>query len=218
MIKAVLFDLDGTLVNSLKDLAAAGNFALSFFGFSVHEEEKYKYFVGNGIPNLIYRILPEANRDEQTHKKVMKKFYEHYNVHYADNTAAYDGIYELITALKKSGIRIAVVTNKAEAAAREVVNSIFGGTFDAVYGQRPEIPTKPNPALALMAMKELGVKPEECIFMGDSETDVKTGVNSGAVPVGVLWGFRKADELLSGGAKYLINKPCELLEVIKENE
>ncbi|MBQ0083801.1 MAG: HAD family hydrolase [Clostridiales bacterium] len=217
MIEAVIFDLDGTLVNSLLDLANASNFALSFYGFPTHETEKYKYFVGNGIPKLIYRITPKDKRDEATLNKISEKFFENYNVHYADNTYVYSGIKELIAKLKETGIKTAVVTNKAHAAAIEVINSLLPDTFDLVLGQRPEIPTKPDPTLTLMAMEKLEVKPDECIFMGDSGMDVKTGVNSGALPVGVLWGYRKEDELLENGAKYIIENPGELIKIINEN-
>lgn len=217
MIKAVLFDLDGTLVNSLDDLANACNYALRCNNFPVHETEAYKYFVGNGIPKLIERILPENSRDAEIKARVSEKFYEHYSIHYADNTDAYKGLPELVNAIKKQGIKVAVVTNKADGPAKEVINRVMPNTFDLVYGQREGIPTKPDPTLTLMAMKELGVKPDECIFIGDSGMDVATGVNSGAVPVGVLWGFRKADELEQNGARYLIDVPEKLLDIIKEN-
>ena len=217
MIKAVIFDLDGTLVNSLADLAQACNYALAFYGFPTHETEKYKYFVGNGIPKLIFRIVPEEKRDEETLGKVSKKFFEYYNIHYADNTHVYTGIKELIAGLKERNLKTAVVTNKAHAAALEVINSLLPDTFDLVYGQRPEIPTKPDPTLTLMAMDALGVKPEECVFMGDSGMDVLTGVNSGAVPVGVLWGYRKEDELRENKARYVIKNPAELIGIIDEN-
>lgn len=217
MIKAVLFDLDGTLVNSLDDLANACNYALRCNNFPVHETEAYKYFVGNGIPKLIERILPENSRDAEIKARVSEKFYEHYSLHYADNTVVYRGLHELVDAIKKLGIKVAVVTNKADGPAKEVVNKVMPNTFDLVYGQREGIPTKPDPTLTLMAMKELGVKPDECIFIGDSGMDVATAVNSGAVPVGVLWGFRKADELEQNGARYLIDVPEKLLDIIKEN-
>ncbi len=216
MIKAVIFDLDGTLVNSLEDLAAAGNHTLGVFGFPTHETEKYKYFVGNGMPNLIYRILPEESRNKNTHKTLLAEFLKYYKLHSNDKTYVYDGIKELIAELKNKNIKIAVVTNKAHGPATEVIAATLPDTFDLVFGQRPEIPTKPDPTLTLMAMEELGVTPKECVFIGDSGMDVKTGVNSGALPVGVLWGFRKADELLENGAKYLINEPSELIKIIEK--
>ena len=216
MVKAVLFDLDGTLVNSLTDLANSANYALAAFGFPTHETEKYKYFVGNGIPKLIYRILPENSRDEKTQAEVKKKFFEHYSVHYADNTCAYSGVPLVVAKLKEKGIKVAVVTNKAHSAAVEVIEKLYPKTFDIICGQRDGIPTKPDPAMALSVMHKLGVKPEECVFVGDSGPDAATGVNCGATPVGVLWGFRTADELIENGAKYLADTPEKLLSVIMD--
>lgn len=216
MIKAVIFDLDGTLVNSLEDLADASNHALATFGFPTHETEKYKYFVGNGMSNLIYRILPEESREKDTHEMVLAEFLKYYKLHSNDKTYVYDGIKELIAELKNKNLKVAVVTNKAHGPANEVINATLPDTFNLVFGQRPEIPTKPDPTLTLMAMQELGVMPKECVFVGDSGMDVKTGVNSGALPVGVLWGFRTADELLQNGAKHLINEPLELIKIIEE--
>ena len=216
MIKAVLFDLDGTLVNSLSDLANAVNFALGAFGFKPHETEEFKYFVGDGIPMMIKRALPENSRDFDTVEKVKKVFFEHYSVHFADNTLPYDGVKELISALKQREIKIAVVTNKAQEMADKVVFGAYGDVFDIVFGKREGIPSKPDPAAAITVMNDLGVKPEECIFIGDSGVDVLTGVNSGAVPVGELWGYREEEELLNGGAKYIIKKPEELLGIIDE--
>ena len=216
MIKAVLFDLDGTLVNSLADLANAVNFALAAFGFKPHEIEEFKYFVGDGIPMMIKRALPENNRDFDTVEKVKKVFFERYSAHFSDNTVVYDGVRELLSALKQGGIKIAVVTNKAQEMADKVVFGACGDVFDIVFGKREGIPSKPDPAAAIMVMEKLGVKPNECIFIGDSGVDVLTGVNSGAVPVGELWGYREEEELLNGGAKYIIKKPEELLCIIDE--
>lgn len=216
MIKAVLFDLDGTLVNSLVDLANSVNFALDKFGFETHKTEEFKYFVGDGIPKMIERALPVGNRDKDTIEKVKKVFFESYSVHFADNTAPYDGVKELVLALKEMGMKVAVVTNKAQEMADKVVTSAYGDVFDCVFGKREGIPSKPDPTATITVMNKLCVKPDECIFIGDSGVDVLTGVNSGAVPVGELWGYREEDELLNGGAKYIIGKPEELLSIIDE--
>ncbi len=214
MIKAVLFDLDGTLVNSLEDLADACNYALECYGYPTHDLEKYKYFVGSGMQNLIHKILPEDKKGEEAHKQVYEKFYSHYSAHSADKTALYPDILPLLTELKNRGIKIAIVTNKADAAAKGVAEAFLGKDFCPVYGQRAGVPVKPAPDLALMAMKDLGVEPYECAFVGDSGADCATGVNSGSLPIGVLWGFRKAEELKANGAKHLVNKPLEILEII----
>ncbi|MBR5472937.1 MAG: HAD family hydrolase [Clostridia bacterium] len=216
MIKAVLFDLDGTLVNSLFDLADGVNYAIASKGYPTHDTEKFKYFVGDGIPKMIERALPPEHRTAKEINQVKNLFLSYYAIHYADKTCAYTGIPELVNDLKSNGFKIAVVTNKAQDMADKVVNSVYGNIFDLVIGMRDGILPKPDPTLALMTMKHLNVKPTECIFVGDSGMDVATAVNSGAVPVGVLWGFRKQDELLKNGAKYIISKPQELLDIIEE--
>lgn len=216
MIKAVLFDLDGTLADSLIDLADGVNRAIALKGFPTHEVEAFKYFVGDGIPKMIERALPPEHRTEDDINEIKEIFLPYYAVHYADNTYAYEGMPELVNILKAQGFIIAVVTNKEQHMANEVVKSLYGDLFDLIFGKRDGIPAKPDPTAALMAMEELGVKPEECVFIGDSGMDVATAVNSGAVPVGELWGFRKKDELLENGAKYIISKPQELLAIIEE--
>ncbi|MBR4972953.1 MAG: HAD family hydrolase, partial [Clostridia bacterium] len=207
MIKAVLFDLDGTLVNSLEDLANSTNFALSKFGFPTHETELYKYFVGDGMQKLIERVLPESERDNDTRQKVFDCFFNHYREHYIDKTSAYDGIIELINKLKLSGIKLAVVSNKAEEMALTVVNKIFPNIFDIVCGKQDGFPAKPDAALTLKVINDLGVMPSECLFVGDSGMDMAAAVNANCKGVGVLWGFRTKQELLSNGADYIIENP-----------
>ena len=216
MIKAVLFDLDGTLVDSLIDLADAVNQALTIKGYPSHPVDAFKYFVGDGIPKRSERALPQDRKSERYINEIKEIFAPYYAVHYADNTYAYEGMPQLVNTLKEQGFIVAVVTNKAQDMADIVVKSLYCDAFDLIFGKREGIPAKPDPTAALMAMDELGVKPYECVFIGDSGMDVATAVNSGAVPVGELWGFRKEDELLSNGAKYIINKPKELLDIIKE--
>ncbi len=217
MLKAVLFDLDGTLVNSLADLAFAVNRALKIEGLPTHEVEAFKYFVGDGMPKMVERALPADKRDEETKARVLKNLREYYVDHFADFSTSYEGVPELVDELKKRGFIVAVVTNKAQDMADAVVEKFYGDRFERVFGMREGIPGKPDPTMALLAMKELGVTPEECVFIGDSGMDVATGVNSGALPVGELWGFREEDELRQNGAKYIINRPEELLLVIEEN-
>lgn len=217
VIKAVLFDLDGTLANSLFDLAFATNRALKMHGFCDHEVEAYKYFVGDGIPKMIERALPENARDKATIEMIKADFTDYYKDHHSDRTKTYDGVPELLSKLKSMGLALAVVTNKAEPLARLLVYGLLGeNTFNVVNGQREGIPNKPDPTLALLTMKELGVAPEECVFIGDSGMDVLAGVNAGAYPVGELWGYRGEDELRANGAKVIIEKPMELVAIIEE--
>ena len=216
MIKAVLFDLDGTLVNSLEDLAASTNYALAKFGFPAHETEKFKYFVGDGMPKLIERVLPENSRDVETHKEVLKIFMNHYRLHYADKTTVYDGINEVLQELKSQNLKIAVISNKAQEMASVVVKKLLGCEFDIVCGKRAEYPAKPDPALTLKLIGELGVKPKECVIVGDSAMDCKTAVNAGCISIGVLWGFRTKAELLENKANYIAEKPYDIIDIIKE--
>ena len=213
-IHAVLFDLDGTLSNTLDDLAASVNHALAAHGYPTHEVAAYRYFVGNGATLMIRRALPEDARDDATVARLQATFMEHYSVHSQDKTGPYDGVTELVAALREQGYRTAAVTNKPDSAAQAIVASMFPGLFDAVIGQREGVPTKPDAAMPKLAMAALGVSPEECLFMGDSNVDIRTGVNCGAHPVGVLWGFRDREELLEAGAKDLIAKPDELWAVL----
>ena len=216
MIKAVLFDLDGTLVNSIEDLADAANYGLSMLNFPTHETEKYKYFVGNGMPDLIRRVLPEDKRDSDTHSKLFDIFVKRYQEHFFDKTRAYDGIEELLTELRKMGMKLAVISNKAEAFTLQVVDKALGDKFDEVYGKREGYPTKPDPRLTLELMKKLGVSPEECVLVGDSGMDMAASVNAGCIGIGALWGFRTKEELQSNGAVYVAQKPMQVIEIIKE--
>lgn len=213
-ITSVIFDLDGTLLNTLDDLANAVNFTLEKFGYPTHEIEKYKKFVGNGMKNLINRAVPEEVKNTEIEKDVLSAFMERYSAHSTDLTRPYDGVEELIDALKIRGIKIGMVTNKAHNAAIEIMDKYFSGKFDYVLGQSEKFPLKPNPESAIFVCKTIGSTPEESIFMGDSGVDMETGKNGGFFPVGVLWGFREKDELLSCGAKAIISRPSELLDVI----
>lgn len=214
MIKAVLFDLDGTLVNSLFDLGASTNYALEKMGFPTHETEKYKYFVGDGMAKLIERALPESKRDKETIKTTLDIFMEHYRAHYVDKTVPYDGISELLD--KLTGVKKAVISNKADEMVIPLTKKLLGDRFDIVCGKREGYPTKPDPTLTLEIIGELGVEPKECIFVGDSGMDMAVAKNSGCVAVGVLWGFREKEELLANGADYIISSPDEILHILEE--
>ncbi len=216
MIKAVLFDLDGTLVDSIYDLMDSVNYVLDMYGYPTHSVEEYRTFIGDGMKKLIERALPQEHRSEEHIECCRNKFLEYYSVHCADKTYAYEGMLDVVKALRQSGIKIAVVTNKAQKMAELVVEHIYGNTFDFILGQVTEIPCKPNPEMAYIAMKHLGVKPCECAFVGDSGNDIMTAVNSGCTPVGVLWGYRDCEELLTCGAKVIANTPQKLLSVLRD--
>jgi phosphoglycolate phosphatase len=215
MIEAVLFDLDGTLLDTLDDIADCANAALSMNGYPVHDTEAYKYFVGSGVDALIKRIVPGGSVSPEELESVNKNYAELYAKHATDKTRPYDGVLELLEALKSRGLKSAVVSNKPDPATRQTVAYFFGdGSFDFVIGNRPGMPLKPDPAIALLAIKSIGSQPERCLYVGDTGTDMTTAQNSGCVPVGVTWGFRERDELLSCGAKFLIDSPEELLALI----
>lgn len=213
MYKGVIFDLDGTLLNTLEDLAEAGNYALEKQGLPVHEIEKYKYFIGNGIPKLIERIMPQGSSQaqlEQTHRL----FSEYYEAHKCDKTAPYEGITELIDNIRAKGIKTAVATNKAHKFAVEMVKNYFGDSFDMIIGQSDGRPKKPDPACVLEIQHSWSFAKNEILYVGDSGVDMLTAKNGGFDSCGVLWGYREREELLSEGAVYLADNAEELFNYI----
>lgn len=217
-IKAVLFDLDGTLINTLEDLATATNYALKQFGYPEQEIEKFKIYAGNGVAVMLERAMPQSEVTPERIKELKTHFLTYYEKHFDDKTRAYDGVSELLSELRKRGYLLAVVTNKVDEMARLILNKLYPGSFDLIYGQRDSVPSKPDPTLAFMAMDKLGVTPEQCVFVGDSGVDIATAVNSKALPVGVLWGFRNREELLENGARHIIGRPMELLPILENLE
>lgn len=215
MVKAVIFDLDGTLLDTLEDLANACNYALKSCGFKVHEVKDYTRFVGNGRYKLIERIVPDKYKeDKEVIDKVLGLFDEYYEKHMVDMTKPYDGIIKMIEELKAKNIKIAVVSNKPHEFAVEVVRRYFGDTFEITYGQRPNHPTKPDPKTVYEVIELLNVEKNECIYVGDSDVDVNTAKNAGVKSVGVSWGFRGEGELREAGAEYIIKNPIEIIELL----
>ncbi|MBR7071694.1 MAG: HAD family hydrolase [Clostridia bacterium] len=217
MIRAVFFDLDGTLIDSLNDLAASTNYVLKQHGYPDRPTAEFPYFVGDGIPKMIERALPETARDKITVQKLTEDFLAYYAVHYADQTVVYAGMPEMVKVLKQQGFRLAVITNKAQIMADTLVKRLYGeNTFDLIVGKQEGVPGKPDATSTLRAMEALSLLPEECAFLGDSGVDMLTAVHSGALPIGELWGYRKEDELLQNGARIIIQKPSDLANVINE--
>lgn len=216
MIKAAIFDLDGTVCDTIADLAASTNYALSALGFPTHGIEPYKYFVGNGIPKLIYRALPEGHRDEATCLRCKELMLAHYREHYADNSAPYDGIIPLLDNLKEKGIHIAICTNKAHFMAVTIAEKLFGGLFETVLGQREGYPLKPDPASVNEILEGMGVTPEQTVFIGDSGVDMQTAENAGTHSIGVLWGFREEKELKINGAQHIARAPSDIADIINK--
>ena len=216
LIKAAIFDLDGTLINSIADLANSTNYALEVYGFPTHSVEKYKYFIGDGMLKLIERALPENKRDDDIKAEVLNTFMEHYRLHFLDKTVLYNGIDEILSKLSDMGVKLAVISNKIQEMASVIEQKLFADTFVIFYGKREGYPTKPDPTLTKEVIKKLGVKPCECVFIGDSGMDALTAVNAGCIGIGVLWGFREREELLQNGAKYIAQTPNDILQIIKE--
>lgn len=215
--EAVFFDLDGTLANSLMDLSIGVNYVLKQKGYPTHPVEAFKLFAGDGILKMVERATPPEHRSSENVLELKNAFMEYYSLHYADNTTAYDGLIQLVSDLKAKGMKLAVVTNKAQDMAEKLVNKLFGDLFDYILGLREGVPAKPDPTGIFMAMDELNVKPEKCAFVGDTGMDVAGGVNAGAYPIGVLWGFREKDELLKFGANDFAANAKELYAILMDD-
>lgn len=208
MYQAVVFDLDGTLLNTLTDLAAAGNYALEECGFAAQPENAFKKFVGSGRRNMVLRMLPaEAAQDEAVVTKAETAFNVFYQTHLKDATAPYPGIVELLNALKASGLKLAVVSNKPDEFVQKIVADYFPGIFDVVCGQQGGI-LKPDPSSVNRVLQALGLAAHQALYVGDSAVDVATAANAGCPCCAVTWGFCQKNELL--GAAHLVDTPLEI--------
>ena len=215
MYKTVVFDLDGTLLNTIDDLADAGNRVCAARGWPQHTAEEYKYFVGNGIPKLVERFSPPEARTPDQLADTLAAFQADYGAHLRDKTAPYPGIPALLARLKAAGVQLAVFSNKADPLARQVVADYFDAAlFDAVRGALPGVPTKPAPQGTLALMQAIGADPAATLYVGDSNVDVDTAHNAGLPCCGVLWGFRTRQELTDAGAEHLAADAEELWNVI----
>ncbi len=212
---AVLFDLDGTLLDTLADIADAANAALRRLGFPPHPVENYRYLVGDGAGCLARRVLGEAGHDEAMVERCRLAIAEEYQTRWAQNTRAYSGISELLTGLGARGVPMAVLSNKPHDATTAVVDFFFPDRpFKVVRGALPGVPIKPDPAAALQIAQELSVEPARFIYLGDTDTDMRTATAAGMFPAGALWGFRTAEELTATGARVLLRTPPELLNLL----
>lgn len=213
MYKAVLFDLDGTLLNTIDDLAAAGDHTLRALGLPTHSVAEYMGFVGNGIPKLIERMVPQP-ADPDTVRRAARIFDEYYQQHKEDATAPYPGIPELLDTLLHRGLRLAVLSNKKHEMTAPIIRHYFGDRFCAVQGLTDGMAAKPDPAGAERLVAALGLPKNEILYVGDSDTDMQTARNAGLTACGVLWGFRSREVLLAGGAGHLCATPAELCQFI----
>ena len=215
-ISAVLFDLDGTLLDTIEDLTDAMNAALHELGFPGHSVGACKTLVGEGIEHFAKCALPADRAEDATAvARTMDLMRAEYRNRWSRKTSPYDGIPDLLDQLHARGLKLAVLSNKADDFTRMMIGHFFPKTeFETVVGARAGRPMKPDPSPALEVASTLGVPPAEIIFLGDTKTDMETAGAAGMVPVGALWGFRSAEELLASGARYLISRPAELLGFI----
>lgn len=214
MIKVAIFDLDGTLLNTIEDLANACNYALEKCGFPTHEVESYKTFVGDGRYKLIERIIPQDKKEEAVVNEVLGFFDEYYGAHMIDMTKPYDGVIELLDELKSNGIKLAIVSNKPHEFAIDIAKKYFGDRVDMVFGHRQGYETKPDPVTVLEVINTFGMEKDECIYIGDSNVDIITANNAGVKSIGVLWGFRTKEELEKEGATFTVSTTKEIDDII----
>jgi len=220
MIKLIIFDLDGTLLNTLDDLADCTNYVLQKNGYPTHPLDAYKYFVGNGVPMLVRRALPKEI-SEAIYSKILSDFMEYYEIHKADKTAPYPGMIETLEKLQEKGILLAVATNKPHELLPDLMRYYFPTIkWTAVFGNRKDVPIKPNPQIVYDILEAPGCRgvacntPTDILYVGDTAVDMETAQNAGIPKVGVLWGFRTKEELIQSQANYIIEMPHELLTII----
>jgi phosphoglycolate phosphatase len=210
--KAILFDLDGTLLNTLHDLGNAVNRVLSKHNFPTHQLNAYRYFIGDGSKMLIFRALPDHQRYEELIQTCLDEFKRDYGQNWNIETSLYSGIPDLLDAVSSRGIKLAVLSNKPHEFTQNCVEHFLSKwTFDVVLGQQPSFPQKPHPAGALAIAKQMKITPSAFCYVGDTSVDMKTACASGMFPIGVLWGFRQLEELQASGAVALVSEPLDIL-------
>jgi len=219
LIQLVIFDLDGTLIDSLGDLADAMNMVLDARGYPVHPHDAYRHFVGDGIEMLVRRALPHDVVDAADIPEVVDQMRREYSSRWLETTRPFPMIPALLARLRSRGIRTAVLSNKPDFATRSIVDQLFDdGVFDVIRGARDTVPLKPDPTAAIEIVSDLGVPAALSLFVGDTPIDMKTGRNAGMRTVGVTWGFRGAHELVDAGADRVIHEPLGLLEFLDASD
>ena len=212
--KTVLFDLDGTVLNTLGDLTDSVNYAIVRRGFPAATEAETRLRCGNGIRNLITQSIPEESRTESTIDFCLDEFRMAYQERMENRTQPYDGIIPLLKELKKQNVAVGVISNKYDLAAKRLIRHYFGDLVQQTYGESPDVPRKPDPTGALRLLKELGGTPETTLYVGDSQVDMETARLARLTSVGVTWGFRSRETLIESGARFLIDKPGDLLPLL----
>lgn len=215
MKKLVIFDLDGTLLNTIDDLAHAANHALIECGFPTHEMSSYPFFVGNGVGRLLERVLPMDHRNAATVERLREVFQAYYDRHLWDYTRPYDGIEDLLHELAARGLKFAVASNKYQAATSALIARFFPRLpFESVHGMRPDVPAKPDPSIVFNVLRDVPTPKADVIYVGDSGVDMETARRACIESVGVTWGFRPVGELRQFLAENIISNPSQLLNLI----
>ncbi|KFF07081.1 HAD family hydrolase [Flavobacterium reichenbachii] len=212
--KGIIFDLDGTLVNSLEDISDAMNTVLKGLNYPTHTYDTYQYFIGSGLRNLVSKALPASDNNEEQIEICFECMIETYREVCTIKTKPYEGIIELLDNLALQNIKLAVFSNKADELTKKIASEIFPDYFDDAVGLSTEALKKPNPFEAIEISKKWNLKTEEILFVGDSDIDMQTAVNANMFPVGVSWGYRTEEELKTSGAKVVINNASELIEIL----
>lgn len=213
MYKLVIFDLDGTLLNTLDDLAAAGNYALTALGYPTHPVSAYRNFIGNGMPNLVHRMLPDGHTEAQ-HSECYALFQQYYSAHGADLTLPYSGIVQLVADLDSMGITCCVNTNKDHIFAQQLIERFFGSHIKAVIGRSEKFPLKPSPEAALELCRRFNSDKRAAIYVGDSDVDIRTAAAAEIDSCSVLWGFRTRDELKDCAPTYFAENCNQLADIL----
>ena len=215
MKKLIIFDLDGTLINTIADLGACTNYALEKLGYPTHDIESYKFRVGNGINNLFRRSLPDGEKTDENVLRVRREFIPYYNAHNTDLSRPYPGMVELLEALQTEGILLAVASNKYQEATTKIIGELYPSIrFSAVLGQREGINIKPDPQIVFDILQATGVDKADVLYVGDSGVDMQTGLNAGVETCGVTWGFRPRTELEPFHPQHIVNSVEELRQII----
>ena len=215
-IEAIIFDLDGTLLDTLEDIADSANRVLTRHGFPTHKKDDFRFFVGDGVNMLLKRLLPNKGDDAELFEKCVREFREEYSRNWDSKTRPYKGVNETLRELTTRKTKMAILSNKPDDFTKMCVDGFLSGwRFEMVLGHNEGIPHKPDPTGALQIAETMEVAPENILYVGDTATDMKTALSAGMFPAGALWGFRSFEELKESGAKVLLNRPQEILDLIQ---
>jgi phosphoglycolate phosphatase len=216
MKKLVIFDLDGTILNTIEDLGHAANFALEKNGFATHSLASYPFFVGNGVKRLIKRVLPEDNRDSDTVDRLLKDFKTYYDEHNTDFTKPYPGMHDLMHELRSKGVKVAVASNKYQLAVEKIINHFYNDIdFAAIEGQKEGVNVKPDPSIVFQILDKAKTAKADTLYVGDSGVDMETARRACIDSIGVTWGFRPEKELNEYHADIIVNTPDEILDIVE---